>query len=80
MAADKMANLNSTLSSKPKQLKWGSEQQASFQLVKNSLIAATPLAYPLPWDTLTLTTDASHKAIGAVLQTVHNDILRPIGF
>ena len=80
MAADKMADLHSRLSGKPKQLKWGSEQQASFQLVKNSLIAATELAYPLPGDTLTLTTDASDKAIDAVLQTVHNDLPRPIEF
>ena len=80
MAADKMADLHSTLSGKPKQLKWGPEQQAAFQLVKNSLTAATTLAYPLPGDTLTLATDASDKAIGAVLQTVHNDIPRPIGF
>ena len=80
MAADKMTDLHSTLSGKPKQLKWGPEQQAAFQLVKNSLTAATALAYPLPGDTLTLTTDASDKAIGAVLQTVHNDIPRPIGF
>ena len=66
-----LVNLNS--------LKWGPEQQATFQLVRNSLTAVTVLAYPLPGDTLTLT-DASDKAIGAVLQTVHNDIPRPIGF
>ena len=80
MAADKMADLHSTLSGKPKQIKWGPEQQAAFQLVQNSLTAATALAYPLPGDTLTLATDASDKAIGAVLQTVHNDKRRPIGF
>ena len=32
-----MAELHSTLSGKPKQLKGGSKQQASFQLVKYSL-------------------------------------------
>ena len=69
MATDKMADLHSTLSGKPKQLKWGSEQQASFQLVKNSLTVATELVYSLPGDTLIMTTDASDKAIGAVLQT-----------
>ena len=80
MAADKVADLHSTLAGKPKHLKWDSEQQASFQLVKNSLTAATALGYPLPGDTLNLTTDASDKAIGAVLQTVHNGMPRPIGF
>ena len=73
MAADKMADLHSTLSGKSKRLKWGPKQQAAFQLVKNSMTAATALAYPLLGDTLTLTTDASGKAIGAVLQTAHND-------
>ena len=58
----------------------GPQAASGFQLVKNSLTAATARAYPLPGDTLTLTTDASDKTIGAVLQTVHNDIPRPIGF
>ena len=51
-----------------------------FSARNNSLTAATALAYLLPGDTLTLTTDASDKAIGVVLQTVRNDIPQPIGF
>ena len=78
--AGKLAPLYQALSDKPKSLEWGSQQEDSFRLAKQSLVEATELAFPVPGATLTLTTDASEVAIGAVLEQVVNGIPQPLAF
>jgi hypothetical protein len=59
---------------------WTPELRQSFQQVKEHLAQATSLVFPDSKATLSLKTDASDKAIGAVLQQRSNGILQPLSF
>ena len=61
-------------------IEWTSELKQSFQRVKEHLAQATSLAFPDSNATLSLQTDASDKAIGAVLQQHSNGFLKPFSF
>ncbi|KAG5324085.1 POL4 protein, partial [Pseudoatta argentina] len=61
-------------------IEWTSELKQSFQRVKEHLAQATSLAFPNSNATLSLQTDASDKAIGAVLQQHSNGFLQPLSF
>lgn len=61
-------------------INWTPEAEAAFQQCKQDLINATCLAHPAPQAELTLTTDASDIAVGAVLQQKTNGQLQPLGF
>jgi hypothetical protein len=50
------------------------------QLAKEALVAAVPLAHPLPGVVLALATDASDTHIGAVLQQQVGQHWQPLGF
>ena len=79
-AAQTMQPLYSALSGKPKTLLWGPDQQRSFIATKDALASATTLVFPAPGAPLTLTTDASNVAVGAVLEQEVNGVLQPLGF
>jgi len=49
-------------------IEWTPELKQSFQQIKEHLVQVTSLAFPDCKATLLLQTDASDKAIGAVLQ------------
>ena len=71
---------NSTRLAKQKQLpSWSLECQSSFETAKD-IIKATVLAHPSKDAHLTLTTDASNIAIGAVLEQVINNTSQPIAY
>lgn len=59
---------------------WTPEAEAAFNQCKQDLINATCLSHPAPQAKLTLTTDASDIAVGAVLQQHINGHLQPLGF
>ena len=80
MASHIMAPLNQVLSGKPRKLKWDTDQQTAFTRAKRSIATAMTLAHPHPEGTLSITTDASDVAMGAVLQSHHNDSIRPLSF
>lgn len=61
-------------------INWTSEAEIAFNQCKQDLINATCLAHPAPDAQLTLTTDASDTAVGAVLQQKVNGHLQPLGF
>jgi hypothetical protein len=50
------------------------------QLAKEALVAAVPLAHPLPRAVLALATDASDTHVGAVLQQQVGQHWQPLGF
>ena len=59
-------------------LQWTSEATAAFQDIKNALADASLLVHPKPDAPVKLMTDASHIAIGAVLQHYLNDTWCPL--
>lgn len=59
---------------------WTPEAEAAFEQCKQDLIGATCLVHPAPHAELTLTTDASDTAVGAVLQQNADGHLQPLGF
>lgn len=59
---------------------WTAETEQSFEQCKNSLASAALLVYPNENTAMCLTTDASDIAIGAVLEQVQEEELRPIAF
>ncbi|XP_011050568.1 PREDICTED: uncharacterized protein LOC105143778 [Acromyrmex echinatior] len=61
-------------------IEWTPELKQSFQRVKEHFAQATSLAFPDSKATLSLQTDASDKAIGAVLQQYSNGFLQPVSF
>ena len=75
-----MAPLYSVLAGRPKELTWGPAQADAFQRAKESLIASSLLAFPVPGQPFILTTDASDVAMGAVLEQRINGHPRPLGF
>lgn len=56
------------------------QAEAAFRRCKESLARATLLACPNPTAELALTTDASDKAIGAVLEQCNNENWQPLAF
>ena len=67
-AAAHLYHLFEALKGKPKTLPWTPECQQSFDAIKEALAKATLLFHPRPGATLALTTDASDKAVGGVLE------------
>ncbi|KMQ85927.1 pol polyprotein [Lasius niger] len=59
---------------------WTTELKQSFQQVKEHFARSTLLAFPDSKAILSLQTDASDKAIGAVLQQNSNEISQPLSF
>lgn len=59
---------------------WTDHAEYAFQQCKQSLADAARLVYPIENAGLALTTDASDIAIGAVLEQMHDNELRPIAF
>ena len=59
---------------------WGKEQDTSFQRLKTALTNAPVLRLPDPTRPYVLHTDASDRAIGAVLQQDHGHGLQPVAY
>lgn len=83
-AAHEQAPLNKLLggpkmkSSSP--IEWTEEYIAAFEGCKDSLARATVLTHPDPSAKISLTTDASDTAMGAVVQQLYGEDWRPIAF
>ncbi|KAK3869291.1 hypothetical protein Pcinc_006007 [Petrolisthes cinctipes] len=75
-----MAQLYSVLAGKPNHLTWGPPQEDAFQKAKDALASATLLVFPDPKKPRIVTTDASHIAIGAVLEQVIHGQPHPLSF
>lgn len=54
-------------------LNWTAEAESAFVASKEDLVKATTLAHPKPNATISLVSDASNTAIGAVLQQRSHD-------
>ena len=67
-AANHLYHLFEALKGKPKSLTWTLECQQSFDATKEALASAALLFHPRPGAQLALTTDASDKAVGGVLE------------
>lgn len=61
-------------------INWTDENIQHFQQCKHSLATATLLVHPSPDATLSLSTDASDTAVGAVLHQIVNNEYQPMGF
>jgi hypothetical protein len=75
--------LTATLAGNPKVLTWLPTMFAAFAafvIAKAALVAAVPLAHPLPGVVLFLATDASDTHIGAVLQQQVDQHWLPLGY
>ncbi len=59
-------------------INWTTETIDEFKSCKNSLVQAALLAHPAPNANLSLSTDASKIAVGAVLHQVINSEYQPI--
>ena len=79
-AAYHLFHLFEALGSKPKRLLWSPEMQASFDAIKEALANATMLHHPDPSLPLSLTTDASDVAIGAVIEQRGPQGWEPLAF
>ena len=79
-AAHHLFHLFEALGSKPKRLLWSPEMQASFDAIKEALAKATMLHHPDPSLPLSLTTDASDVAIGAVIEQRGPQGWEPLAF
>ena len=75
-----MEPLYNSLAGKPKKLEWGPTQQQAFEDTKTALASTTTLSFPSPGVPLTLTTDASSVAVGAVVEQTIMGTTRPLGF
>lgn len=63
-----------------KPLEWTDESRDSFSQLKEALCSATLLTHPDPEAQLSLVTDASDRAVGAVLQQEIAGIKKPLSF
>ena len=68
------------LTPKGKKFLWSSECQKAFEILKKSLCTAPILKHPDLSKKFYLQSDASDKAIGAILLQEHKEILCPIGY
>lgn len=81
--AEIVAPLNESLKGKlarNARIQWKTESYEAFGKTKDALANATMLVHPSLDKKLQLVTDASDWAIGAVLQEVHEDVVKPISF
>lgn len=79
-AAEIMLPLFDALATKNKTLVWTHAMMQAFQDSKAALADACMLAHPCPNVLLSLTTDASDLAVGAVLQQFVNEVWKPLAF
>ncbi|XP_072766211.1 uncharacterized protein [Anoplolepis gracilipes] len=83
-AAKEQAILNEALKGPKKKgstpITWTSEMEQAFHSCKASLSRATLLSHPEPTAELTLTTDASDTAIGAVIHQKQDEQWQPLAF
>lgn len=83
-AADTQAPLHDILKKdqmkQSKLVEWTPEARTAFDNYKRQLENSTLLEHPRPNDSLTLTTDASDTAIGAVIQQGEGDQQFPLAF
>jgi len=61
-------------------INWTTELDVAFKHCKEKLAKATLLAHPIPDASLSLTTDASDTAMGAVVHQLAGDIQQPLAF
>lgn len=71
--------INSTITARKTTI-WSPEALTSFQDCKNNLANATLLVHPSSTAPLSLTTDASDKAMGAVIEQLVDNVWKPISF
>ena len=62
------------------ELHWDDDAVAAFAAIKEALAKAALLTHPQPGAPLCLVTDASNRAVGAVLQQSLNGVWQPISF
>ena len=79
-AAQMMLPLFDALAEKTKILVWNQAMSKAFQDSKKALAGATLLAHPCQNVPISLTTDASELAVGAVLQQFVNGVWVPLAF
>ena len=72
--------LTDALRGSPKRLQWSAEMGSAFKSAKKKLEAATMLAHLVKNADLQLVTDASERAIGAVIQQDVGGQLQPLAF
>ena len=68
------------LTKKHTPFKWSTEAETAFNHLKQALVDATTLSFPVPGLPCILDTDASDVAVGAVLSQVIDGVERPIAF
>ncbi|GBO01107.1 Transposon Ty3-G Gag-Pol polyprotein [Araneus ventricosus] len=61
-------------------INWTEEEKLAFESCKNSLAMSTLLVYPSPDARLSLTCDASDRALGSVLSQEENGEWKPLSF
>lgn len=79
-AAQVMSPLFEALAGKPKALIWDDARMKAFQDTKKALAEATLLNHPRHNVPISLTSDASNQAVGAVLQQHVNGMWEPLAF
>ena len=79
-AAEIMSSLFEALKGKPKTIHWNETMTQAFHETKRALAEAALLTYPHPNAPISLTTDASDQAVGAVLQQFVDDAWIPLAF
>jgi len=72
--------LTDALAGAPKHLELSHAQVTAIDAAKAALVAAVPLAHPLPGAVLSLATDASDSHVGGVLQQQVGTDWQPLGF
>jgi hypothetical protein len=78
--AETLRPLTAALSGNPKVLSWQPAMETAFAATKAALVAAVPLAHPLPGFALALATNASDTHVGAVLQQQVGQHWQLLGF
>jgi hypothetical protein len=80
VVAGTLRPLTAALSGNPKTLPCTPFMETAFAAAKAALVAAVPLAHPLPRAVLALATDTSDTHVGAVLQQQVGQHWQPLGF
>lgn len=82
--ADKQQELNKYLHNTKKKDKtpitWTPEAEEAFKQCRDSIKEAATLSHPIPGAPLHIMTDASDKCMGAVLQQMQENAVKPIAF
>lgn len=79
-AAAMMRPLYKALSGKAKDFVWNNEMEKAFSDTKSAMAQATMLTHPVQDAPISLVTDASDVAVGAILQQRVNDQWTPLAF